>query len=41
MLGEDTAQWVGRINQDRVEARELRCRAVRPDSPDISALATT
>jgi hypothetical protein len=32
---------VARINQDRVEARELRCRAVRPDSPDVSALATT
>jgi hypothetical protein len=31
---------VARINRDRVETRELRCRAARPDSPDVSALAT-
>jgi hypothetical protein len=32
---------VARINRDRVETRELRFRAVRPNSPDVSAFATT
>jgi hypothetical protein len=32
---------VARINRDRVETREPRCWAVRPDGADVSALATT
>jgi hypothetical protein len=35
-----TSLCVARINRDRVETREPRCWAIRPDSGDVSALAT-